>query len=114
LIPRFDGASLSPESKDALWARFFTGAPPRRRRSVERYSIVQESLRALGGVADWLLSEEIEDCLVADFAFAEPIIRDRLRRAETKTGGATSVSGTVRALRRVASRGAGEISRTDG
>ena len=29
LIPGFDGASLSSESKDALWARFFMGAPRR-------------------------------------------------------------------------------------
>jgi len=30
LIPRFDGAILSPEWKDALWARFVTGAPRQR------------------------------------------------------------------------------------
>ncbi len=51
LIPGFDGASFSLEWKGALWARFCTGAPPRQRRSVERYDIVkrdsQESLRAL-------------------------------------------------------------------
>src|SRR3954447_5399164 len=47
LVPHFDGAFLWHESKDALWARFFTGAPRRLRRSVERYSIVKESLRAL-------------------------------------------------------------------
>jgi hypothetical protein len=27
LIPGFDGASLSSESKDTLWARFFMKAP---------------------------------------------------------------------------------------
>jgi len=27
LIPGFDGAFLSSDSKDALWARFFMGAP---------------------------------------------------------------------------------------
>jgi putative transposase len=43
LIPGFDGASLSSESKDALWARFFMGAPRRQRRSVERYSIVKRA-----------------------------------------------------------------------
>lgn len=47
LIPGFDGAPLSSESKEALWAKFFMGAPPRQRRSVEQYKIVQESLRAL-------------------------------------------------------------------
>jgi len=35
LIPSFDGASLSSESKDALWARFFMGAPRRQRQSVD-------------------------------------------------------------------------------
>ena len=39
LIPRFDRASLSSESKDALWARFFIEAPRRQRRSVERYDL---------------------------------------------------------------------------
>ncbi|MER9032858.1 hypothetical protein, partial [Mesorhizobium sp. M0674] len=29
LIPGFDGAYFSSESKDALWARFFMGAPRR-------------------------------------------------------------------------------------
>src|SRR3954462_10901867 len=43
LIPWFDGAVLSHEWKDALWARFCTGAPKRRRRSVERYSIVKRA-----------------------------------------------------------------------
>jgi phospholipase/lecithinase/hemolysin len=42
-VPAFDGAFLSSESKDALWARFFTGAPQRQRRSVERYSIVKRA-----------------------------------------------------------------------
>jgi hypothetical protein len=43
LIPGFDGAVFSREWKDALWARFTTGAPPRQRRSVERYSIVKRA-----------------------------------------------------------------------
>ena len=43
LVPAFDGASLSSDSKDALWARFCTGAPRRLRRSVERYSIVKRA-----------------------------------------------------------------------
>jgi IS5 family transposase len=43
LIPGFDGAPLSSESKEALWARFFMGAPRRQRRSVERYSIVKRA-----------------------------------------------------------------------
>ena len=36
LVPVFDGALFSQEWKDALWARFFTGAPERQGRSVER------------------------------------------------------------------------------
>jgi hypothetical protein len=43
LIPAFDGAIFSVEWKDALWARFFMEAPRRRRRSVERYSIVKRA-----------------------------------------------------------------------
>ena len=36
-VPDFDEAFLSSDSKDALWDRFYTGAPQRQRRSVERY-----------------------------------------------------------------------------
>ncbi|MGK2910577.1 MAG: hypothetical protein ACSLE1_12370 [Sphingobium sp.] len=43
LVPAFDGALFSQEWKDALWARFYTGAPVRQRRSVERYSIVKRA-----------------------------------------------------------------------
>jgi len=43
LVPSFDGAFLLSDSKDALWAKFYTGAPRRRRRSVERYSIVKRA-----------------------------------------------------------------------
>jgi len=42
-VPGFDGACLSSDSKDALWARFFMGAPQRQRQSVERYSIVKRA-----------------------------------------------------------------------
>jgi 3-oxoacyl-[acyl-carrier protein] reductase len=42
-IPDFDGAFLSSDSKDALWDKFFTGAPQRQRRSVERYNIVKRA-----------------------------------------------------------------------
>jgi hypothetical protein len=41
LVPAFDGAYFSREWKEALWARFYTEAPPRQRRSVERYNIVK-------------------------------------------------------------------------
>jgi hypothetical protein len=43
LVPPFAGAFLSGDSKDALWARFYMGAPRRQRRSVERYSIVKRA-----------------------------------------------------------------------
>jgi hypothetical protein len=43
LVPRFDGAFLSPEWREALWAKFSTAAPARQRRSVERYSIVKRA-----------------------------------------------------------------------
>ena len=38
LIPRFDGAILSPEWKEALWARFVTGAPRQRTPSELQYN----------------------------------------------------------------------------
>ncbi|WP_081449463.1 DUF2806 domain-containing protein [Rhodomicrobium vannielii] len=43
LIPAFDGALFSLGWKDALWDKFFMGAPQRLRRSVERYSIVKRA-----------------------------------------------------------------------
>src|SRR5215467_11701913 len=43
LVPSFDGAFLSHDSKDALWDRFYTAAPPRRRQSVEQYKIVKRA-----------------------------------------------------------------------
>jgi hypothetical protein len=43
LIPRFDGAVFSSVWRDSLWARFFTGAPARQRRSVARSSMVQRA-----------------------------------------------------------------------
>ena len=36
LVPGFDGASLSNDWKDALWARFFMGAPRRQSGCVPR------------------------------------------------------------------------------
>jgi hypothetical protein len=43
LIPEFDGAIFSLEWKEALWARFVTGAPQRLRQSVEHYKIVKRA-----------------------------------------------------------------------
>jgi hypothetical protein len=43
LIPGFDGAVFSREWKDALWAKFCTAAPARRRQSVARSSIVKRA-----------------------------------------------------------------------
>jgi hypothetical protein len=40
LVPDFDGASSSHDSKEALWDKFYTAAPPRRRQSVEQYKIL--------------------------------------------------------------------------
>jgi hypothetical protein len=42
-VPGFAGAFLSSDSKDALWDRFYMGAPQRQRRSVERYNIVKRA-----------------------------------------------------------------------
>jgi hypothetical protein len=43
LVPGFDGALFSSAWRDALWDRFYTAAPRRRRRSVERYNIVKRA-----------------------------------------------------------------------
>ena len=43
IVPAIDGAFLSRGWKEGLWDRFYTGAPPRQRRSVERYSIVKRA-----------------------------------------------------------------------
>ena len=43
LVPAFDGAYFSEREKEALWDRFYTGAPQRQRRSVERYNIVKRA-----------------------------------------------------------------------
>ena len=43
LILAFDGAIFSLDWREALWARFYTGAPRRQRQSVERYKIVKRA-----------------------------------------------------------------------
>jgi hypothetical protein len=43
LVPDFDGASLSDDSKEALWDKYYTAAPRRRRQSVEQYKIVKRA-----------------------------------------------------------------------
>jgi acyl CoA:acetate/3-ketoacid CoA transferase alpha subunit len=43
LIPGFDGAIFSVAWREALWARFFTAAPPRLRRSVAQSRIVKKA-----------------------------------------------------------------------
>jgi hypothetical protein len=43
IVPAFDGAYFSEREKEALWARFYTGAPLRQRRCVERYNIVKRA-----------------------------------------------------------------------
>ena len=43
LILAFDGAIFSLDWREALWARFYTGAPRRQRQSVEQYKIVKRA-----------------------------------------------------------------------
>jgi hypothetical protein len=43
LVLAIDGAFLSRDWKEALWGKFYTGAPLRQRRSVERYNIVKRA-----------------------------------------------------------------------
>lgn len=51
LIPGFNGAVFSQESKDSLWARFCMGAPRRRRRS-PRYHRAAAARQACGSETD--------------------------------------------------------------
>ncbi len=41
LVPAIGGALFSQEWRDALWDKFYTGAPGRQRQSVEQYKIVK-------------------------------------------------------------------------
>jgi hypothetical protein len=41
--PMYNGTESNAIDKEETWARFFTGAPVRRRRSVERYKIVKRA-----------------------------------------------------------------------
>ena len=43
LVPAIDGAFLSAAWNEAPWGKFYTGAPPRQRRSVERYIVVKRA-----------------------------------------------------------------------
>jgi hypothetical protein len=43
LVPAIDGAYFSRGWKEALWDRFYTGAPRRQRRFVERYNGVKRA-----------------------------------------------------------------------
>ena len=67
-VPDFDGASSSHDSKEALWDKFYTAAPPRRAARLAIQNI-QESLRALAKrdginqktVAKWKQRETVAD-----------------------------------------------------
>src|SRR3954449_7634573 len=69
LIPGFDGAVSTPEWKDALWARFSTGAPPRQKAVRRAIQHSQESLRRLAQryginqktVAKWKARSSVSD-----------------------------------------------------
>ncbi len=43
LIPDFNGVIFSSDWKEALWSKFYMGAPRQQRRCVERYSIVKRA-----------------------------------------------------------------------
>ena len=64
LIPSFDRASLSFETKDALWAKFTMGAPRRQRRSVEPYNIVMSGRGPLiNGLFSAMGRSRVRSCL---------------------------------------------------
>jgi hypothetical protein len=43
VVWKLDGATTTSQWKEALWARFYTGAPRRQRSSVDRYRIVKRA-----------------------------------------------------------------------
>ena len=49
LVRSIMAQSSATIDRDELWARYFTGAPARQRRCVERYSIVKERHKGAGG-----------------------------------------------------------------
>lgn len=69
LIPRFDGAILSLEWKEAVWDRYVMGAPRPRTPSEQQYSMSQASLATLSRelginpktVAKWRKRATVED-----------------------------------------------------
>jgi len=62
--------------------------------------------------ADWLLEEQIEDCLVKHFDRAKTIITSVLRRVDRKSKGDSAEAEILQALRRVALRAASVERRT--
>lgn len=63
------------------------------------------------GSANWLLSAEIEDCLVRHFDTARAIIADVLQVSETETDFGSPRARTARALRRITTRAAADARR---
>ena len=69
MISGFDGASFSSESKEALWAKFYTAAPRRQRQGALHGQIEADRI-----VADWqrdglggrLLAWAIAECRMRD------------------------------------------------
>ena len=43
LVPVYDGTNSFAIDRDSTWGKFYTGAPPRRRQSVERYNIIKRA-----------------------------------------------------------------------
>ena len=57
LVPAFDGALFSIEWKEALWARFCTAAPQRRRQSVEAIQHSQTDIHRMTGLLGLRLAQ---------------------------------------------------------
>jgi hypothetical protein len=77
LIPGFDGAVFSQAWRDALWAKFFTAAPPRQRRSVERYSIVKRARDSSPGATGSTRRRPANGGRAARSSICEPVRRSR-------------------------------------
>jgi hypothetical protein len=63
LIPRCSGSVDYHAARDALWARFFTEAPARQRRSVARYSYVKRACDSEPGLLSRELLEALDDLI---------------------------------------------------
>ena len=87
LVPDFDGASSSHDSKEALWDEFYTAAPPRRRgpkRATSTLLSIEEEAIIVAFRRHTLLS--LDDCLYALQPTIPHLTRSSLHRCLKRHG----------------------------